>query len=73
MNTLEKFINEFSQKIARSMVEATHYKVLYDEANEENKRVNELLAKFNDVLESDQALKELFDETAQKLEGQEDK
>ena len=73
MNTLEKFINEFSQKIASSMVEATHYKVLYEEASEENKRVNELLAKFNDVLESDQALKELFDETAQKLEGQEDK
>ena len=68
MNTLEKFINEFSQKIASSMVEATHYKVLYDEANEENKRVNELLAKFNDVLDSDQALKDLFDEASQKLE-----
>lgn len=68
MNTLEKFINEFSQKIASSMVEATNYKVLYEETDEENKRVNELLAKFNDVLDSDQALKELFDETAQKLE-----
>ena len=32
-----------------------------------------LLSKFNDVLDSDQALKELFDETAQKLEEQKDK
>ena len=72
MNTVEKFINEISQKLANSIVEATNYKVLYEEANEEHKRVNELLSKFNDVLDSDQALKELFDETAQKLEEQED-
>lgn len=68
MNTIEKFINEISQKLASSIVEATNYKVLYEEANEEYKRVNELLAKFNDVLDSDQALKDLFDEASQKLE-----
>lgn len=68
MNTLEKFINEFSQKLASSMVEATHYKVLYEEASEEYKRVNELLSKFNDVLDSDKDLKDLFDEVAKKLE-----
>lgn len=68
MNTVEKFINEISQKLASSIVEATNYKVLYEEANEENKRVNELLSKFNDVLDSDQDLKDLFDEAAQKLE-----
>lgn len=68
MNTIEKFINEISQKLASSIVEATNYKVLYEEANEEYKRVNELLAKFNDVLNSDQALKDLFDEASQKLE-----
>lgn len=68
MNTVDKIVNEISQKLANAIVESTNYKVLYEEANEENKRVNELLAKFNDVLESDQALKELFDEVAQKLE-----
>lgn len=68
MSTIEKFINELSQKLASAIVEATNYKVLYEEASEENKRVNELLSKFNDVLDSDQALKDLFDEASQKLE-----
>lgn len=73
MNTVDKIVNDISQKLANSIVEASNYKVLYEEANEEYKRVNELLAKFNDVLDSDQALKELFDEAAQKLEEQKDK
>ena len=68
MNTVDKIVNDISQKLANSIVDTTYYKVLYEEANEEYKRVNELLAKFNDVLDSDTALKELFDETAQKLE-----
>lgn len=68
MHTVDKIVNEISQKLANSIVEATNYKVLYEEASEENKRVNELLAKFNDVLDSDQALKDLFDEASQKLE-----
>lgn len=68
MSTIEKFINELSQKLASAIVEATNYKVLYEEASEENKRVNELLSKFNDVLDSDKDLKDLFDEVAKKLE-----
>lgn len=68
MNSVDKFVNEISQNLANAILEATKYKVLYEEANEEKQRVNELLSKFNDVLDSDQALKELFDETAQKLE-----
>lgn len=72
MDTVNKIINEISQKLAISIVESSNYKVLYEEASEEYKRVNELLSKFNDVLDSDQALKELFDETAQKLENKED-
>jgi uncharacterized Zn finger protein len=68
MDTVNRIVNEISQKLANAIVEATNYRVLYEEASEENKRVNELLSKFNDVLDSDQALKELFDETAQKLE-----
>lgn len=68
MNTVDKIVNDISQKLANAIVEASNYKVLYKEASEEYKRVNELLSKFNDVLDSDQALKDLFDEASQKLE-----
>lgn len=68
MNTVDKIVNEISQKLANSIVEASYYKVQYNEANDEYKRVNELLSKFNNVLDSDQALKDLFDEASQKLE-----
>lgn len=68
MNSVDKFVNEISQNLANAILEATKYKVLYEEANEENQSVNELLSKFNSVLDSDTTLKELFDETAQKLE-----
>ena len=68
MNTVDRIVNEISQKLANSIVEATNYKVLYEKASEEYERVNELLAKFNDVLDSDKDLKDLFDEAAQKLE-----
>lgn len=68
MSTIEKFIKELSQKLASSIVEATNYKVLYEEASEEYERVNELLSKFNDVLDSDKDLKDLFGEVAKKLE-----
>lgn len=68
MNTLDKIVNDISQKLASAIVEASNYKILYEEANEEYKRVNELLSKFNDVLDSDEALKSLFDEASQKLE-----
>lgn len=72
METVNKIVNQISQNLANAIVEATKYQVLYEEMDEKYKHVNELLAKFNDVLDSDQALKELFDETAQKLEEQKD-
>lgn len=68
MDTVNKIISEISQQLANAIVEASNYKVLYEEASEEYKRVNELLSKFNDVLDSDKDLKDLFDEVAQKLE-----
>lgn len=67
MNSVDKFVNEISQNLANAILEATKYKVLYEEANEENQRVNELLSRFNSVLDSDKALKDLFDEASQKL------
>lgn len=68
MNTVDKIVNEISLNLANAIVEATKYKVLYEEANEENQRVKELLSNFNSVLDSDTALKDLFDEASQKLE-----
>lgn len=68
MNSVDKFVNEISQNLANAILEATKYKVLYEEANEENQSVNELLSKFNSVLDSDKDLKDLFDEAEQKLE-----
>lgn len=68
MDTVNKIVDNIAQNLANAIVEASKYKVLYEETSEENKRVNELLAKFNDVLDSDQALKDLFDEASQKLE-----
>lgn len=68
MNKVDKIVNEISLNLANAIVEATKYKVLYEEANEENQRVKELLSNFNSVLDSDTALKDLFDEASQKLE-----
>lgn len=68
MNSVDKFVNEISQNLANAILEATKYKVLYEEVNEEKQRVNELLSKFNSVLDSDATLKYLFDEASQKLE-----
>ena len=72
MNTTDKIINELAIKVANLTVEAVNYKVSYNESLEENERLRKSLERVNSVLENDQALKELFDETAQKLEKQED-
>lgn len=68
MNTADKIVNKIAQKLGVAIAEATNYMVLYEEAETECKQANDLLAKFNKVLESDPALKELFDEASQKLE-----
>ena len=68
MNTTDKIINELAVKVANLTVEVVNYKVLYNESLEENERSKQSLERVNKVLESDQALKELFDEVADKLE-----
>lgn len=69
MNTVDRIVNDIAQKLANAIVESSNYKILYEEADNEYKRVNELLNKFNNVLDSDQALKELFEETQAKMKG----
>ena len=75
MNTVDKIISEIAQKLTTSIVDTTYYKVLYDESQEklaeaqaQFEQAQIKLNKVNQVLEADEALKDLFDEVAQKLE-----
>ena len=75
MNTVDKIVSEIAQKLTTSIVDTTYYKVLYDESQEklaeaqtQFEQAQIKLNKVNQVLEADEALKDLFDETAQKLE-----
>lgn len=72
MDTVDKIVNDIAQKLANAIVEGSNFRILYEDTNEELKHANDLLTRFNNVLDSDQALKELFDETAKKLEEQKD-
>ena len=53
-------------KVANLTVESANFKVLYNEALEENERLKQSLERVNNVLENDKDLKELFDEVANK-------
>ena len=75
MDTVNRIVHEISQKLANSIVEASNYKVLYEESQEKlaeaQAQLEQAQARLNEVsqtLEADEALKELFDEVAQKLE-----
>lgn len=68
MDTVDKIVNDIAKKLANAIVEGSNFRILYEDTNEELKHANDLLTRFNNVLDSDQALKELFDETAKKLE-----
>ena len=70
--TYQRILNKISFRLANSEMVSAQFEALYEESQEQCKRADDLLAKFNKVLDSDPALKELFDETAQKLEEQKD-
>lgn len=59
MNTADKIINDVAVQLANKIIECANYKALYEEAQQQ-------LARINNVLEADEVLKELFDEVAQK-------
>lgn len=61
MHTTDRIINDVAVQLANKIVECANYKAFYEETQEQ-------LARINNVLEADQALKELFDEVAEKLE-----
>lgn len=68
MYTTDRIINDVAIQLANKIVECANYKALYEESQEQCKQANDLLAKFDKVLESDPALKELFDEASAKIE-----
>lgn len=65
MDTVNKIIRDISQKLASAIVEASNYKVLYEEAQENLAETQARLNEVSQTLEADEALKELFDEVAQ--------
>lgn len=68
MYTTDRIINDVATQLANKVIECANYKAFYEEAQEQCKQANDLLVKFNKVLESDSALKELFDEALAKIE-----
>lgn len=66
--TYQRILNKISFRLANSEMVSAQFEALYEEAQEQCKQANDLLTKFNDVLGSDSALKDLFDEAYQKLE-----
>lgn len=70
MDTVNKIVNEIAQKLANSIVEATNYKVLYEETQAQLEQAQARLNEVSQTLESDEALKELFDEVANTNKGE---
>lgn len=70
MNTVDKIVNEIAQKLANAIVEATNYKVLYEEAQAQLEQAQARLNEVSQTLEADEALKELFDEVANTHKGE---
>lgn len=70
MNTVDKIVNDIAQKLANSIVESSNYKILHEEAQEKLAEMHSQLERINSVLDADDALKELFDEVAEKLEAE---
>lgn len=68
MNTTDKIINNLAIKFANEAIENANYKAYFEETQAQLEQVQEQLARVNSVLDSDQALKDLFDEASQKIE-----
>lgn len=68
MNTTDRIINDLGMQFTDKMIECANYKAFYEEAREQLQEAHGQLEKINKVLQSDEKLKELFDEIAEKLE-----
>ena len=70
MNTVDKIVNDVAQRLANAIVEASNYKVLYEEAQAQLAEAQARLNEVSQTLEADEALKELFDEVANTQKGE---
>ena len=68
MNQADKVINDIAIQFANKTIECSNYKALYEDAQAKLEETQEQLFKVNKVLQSDEKLKELFDEIAENLE-----
>ncbi|MEZ7593076.1 hypothetical protein O3602_09365 [Streptococcus sp. 27098_8_186] len=68
MNTTDKIINNLAIKFANEAIENANYKAYFEEAQAQLEQAQKQIARVNSVLDSDTALKDLFDEASQKLE-----
>lgn len=68
MNTTDKIINNLAIKFANEAIENANYKAYFEEAQAQLEQAQQQLTRVNSVLDSDTALKDLFDEAEQKLE-----
>jgi len=68
MNTTDKIINNLAIKLANEAIENANYKAYFEEAQAQLEQAQQQLTRVNNVLDSNTALKDLFDEASQKLE-----
>lgn len=68
LNVTDKIINDLAIQLANKAIESANYKAYFEEAQEKFAQAQSQLERVNNVLDSDQALKDLFDEASQKLE-----
>ena len=68
MNTTDKIINNLAIKFANEAIENANYKAYFEGAQAQLEQAQQQLTRVNNVLDSDQALKDLFNEVSQKLE-----
>lgn len=65
--TLQFFAQDIAGKLTQAELESSEFKARYQSELEKNNELTEKLTHFEQVLESDQALKELFEEVANKM------
>lgn len=68
MSQADKVINDIAIQFANKTIECSNYKAFYEDAKAKLEETQEQLFKANKVLQSDEKLKEFFDEVAEKLE-----
>lgn len=65
--TLQYFAQDIAGKLTQAELESSEFKARYQSELEKNGELTEKLTHFEQVLESDQALKELFEEVENKM------